>query len=311
MSDKKTSLRMISTSAVILSPPKKRRRIYRFFSHPAIRRDSLRKTMIRSTKFLFFAPLLFLGCYSTAHLKPPPEELAPERVLERAVSNQGLINSSAALISFSFKSPQESFSGDLELFFRKPDNFAFAVKALLGPDLVSGSITGDSLLLFFPRSKEYYKGKSINCTKESNSQTEFDIFCLLRFLVSETKIDPEKAHFISMDKKNYVYEESVETWKRSFWVDKEGTYLTKSVWKPLSSLSTEANENNGFLITYKNFEKFNNTKLPKTAEIKSLDEKVKLKLRFLERNMNISIPDKKFQIKIPEDAKPIYTDKTG
>ncbi|MCJ7457877.1 MAG: DUF4292 domain-containing protein, partial [candidate division Zixibacteria bacterium] len=62
---------------------------------------------------------------------------------------------------------------------------------------------------------------------------------------------------------------------------------------------------------YKNFEKFNQTKIPKAIEIKSLDEKVKLKLRFLERNINISIPDKKFQVKIPEDAKPVEIDKSG
>jgi hypothetical protein len=262
-------------------------------------------------KLFFLLPLLFLGCYPAARLKPPPEELTPERVLEKAVSNQDMINSSASLISFNFKSPQESFSGDLELFFRKPDNFSFAVKALLGPDYVSGSISDDTLLLFFPRSKQYYKGKSINCIKGSNSQTEFNIFCLLKLLVSETKINQGKAHFTGVDKKNYVYEDSIQNWKRSFWVDIEGAYLTKSVWKPVSSTGIEADEGNGFVIWYRNFEKFNGTKLPKAVEIKSLDEKVKLKLKFLERNINVSIPDKKFQIKIPEEAKPIEIDKSN
>jgi len=262
-------------------------------------------------KLFFLLPLLFLGCYPAARLKPPPEELTPERVLEKAVSNQDMINSSASLIRFNFKSPQESFSGDLELFFRKPDNFAFAVKALLGPDYVSGSISYDTLLLFFPRSKEYYKGKSVDCIKEANSQTEFNIFCLLRLLVSETKINQGKAHFTGVDKKNYVYEDSIQNWKRSFWVDIERAYLIKSVWKPVSSAGIEANTDKGFIITYKNFEKFNQTKIAKVVEIKSLDEKVKLKLRFLERNVNISIPDKKFQIKIPEDAKSVEIDKSG
>jgi len=270
---------------------------------------SLRMTKIKLTRLVFYLPLLILGCYPAARLKPPPEELAPERVLERAVSNQELVNSSASLISFNYKSSQESFSGDLELFFRKPDNFAFAVKALLGPDFISGSITDDSLLLFFPRSKQYYKGKSINCIKEANSQTEFDLFCLLKLLISETKINKEKAHFTGMDKESYVYEDSIETWKRSFWVNKEGAFLTKSIWKPISSTGIKTDEDNGFVIVYKNFEKFNQTKLPMAVEIKSLDERVKLKLKFLERNINISIPDKKFQIKIPEDAKPIEIDK--
>ncbi|OGC82504.1 MAG: hypothetical protein A2W07_01845 [candidate division Zixibacteria bacterium RBG_16_43_9] len=272
---------------------------------------SLRMTKVRLTKLLFFIPLLFLGCYPSARLKPPPEELTPERVLERAISNQELVNSSASLISFNFKSSQENFSGDLELFFRKPDNFAFAVKALLGPDFVSGSISADSLLLFFPRSKQYYKGRSINCIKGVESQTEFDLFCLLRLLVSETKINQEKAHFTGMDKENYVYEDSIETWKRSFWVNKEGAFLTKSIWEPIFSTGIKAGESNEFVIEYKNFEKFNQTKLPRAIEIKSLDEKVKLKLKFLERNINISIPNKKFQIKIPEDAKPVEIDKSG
>jgi hypothetical protein len=265
----------------------------------------------RLTKLLFYIPLLFLSCYPVARLKPPPEELTPERVLERTISNQELVNSSASLISFNFKSSQENFSGDLELFFRKPDNFAFAVKALLGPDFVSGSNSADSLLLFFPRSKQYYKGRSINCIKGVDSQTEFDLFCLLRLLVSETKINQEKAHFTGVDKENYVYQDSVETWKRSFWVNKEGAFLTKSIWKPIFSTGIKASESNGFVIEYKNFEKFNQTKFPRTIEIKSLDEKVKLKLKFLERNINVSIPDKKFQIKIPEDAKPVEIDKSG
>ncbi|HVP36348.1 MAG TPA: DUF4292 domain-containing protein [Terriglobales bacterium] len=221
------------------------------------------------------------------------------------ISNQESINSSSSLISFSFKSPQESFSGDLELFFKKPGDFAFAVKALLGPDFVSGSITDDSLLLYFPRSKEYYKGKGLNCTGEANSQTEFNLFCLLKLLISEIKIDRGKAHFIGADKKNFVYEDTIQNWIRAFWVDQEGAFLTKSIWKPMSSMRLEEGKGNGFEITYKNFEKFDQAKLPKSVEIKSLDEKVKLKLRFLERNINISIPDKKFQIKIPEEAKPV------
>lgn len=292
------------------------RRIYlkvkfdRFFCHPAKEQDSLRMTKIKLARLVFYLPLLFLGCYPAASLKPPPEELTPEKVLERAVSNQELVNSSASLISFSYKSPQENFSGDLELFFRKPDNFAFAVKALLGPDFVSGSITDDSLLLFFPRSKQYYKGKSINCIKGTNSQTEFDIFCLLKLLISEMKINKEKAHFAGVDKESYVYEDSIETWKRSFWINKEGAFLTKSIWNPISFTGIKTDEDNGFIIVYKNFEKFSQTKLPKAIEIKSLDEKVKLKLRFLERNVNISIPDKKFQIKIPEDAKSVEIDKS-
>jgi len=315
---------------VILSPLRGRR-IYlkvkfdRFFGRPAKSRTknlfevgqilrSLRfprMTKKRLTKLLFFIPLLFLGCYPAARLKPPPEELTPERVLERVISNQELINSSASLISFSFKSPQESFSGDLELFFRKPDNFAFAVKALLGPDFVSGSISDDSLLLFFPRSKQYYKGKSINCIKGAKSQSEFDLFCLLKLLVFETKINQEKSHFTGVDKENYVYQDSIETWRRNFWVNKEGAFLIKSIWKSISSTGIEINEANGFVIVYKNFEKFSQTKLPRAIEIKSLDEKVKLKLRFLERNVNVSIPDKKFLIKIPEDAKPVEIDKSN
>jgi len=267
-------------------------------------------TKVSLTKLVFFIPLLFLGCYPAARLKPPPEELTPERVLERAVSNQELVNSSASLISFSYKSPQESFSGDLELFFRKPDYFAFAVKALLGPDFVSGSISDDSLLLFFPRSKQYYKGRSINCVAEANSQTEFDLFCLLKLLISETKINKEKAHFTGMDKESYIYVDSIETWKRIFWVNKEGAFLTKSIWEPISSSDIKTDEANGFVIVYKNFERFDQTRLPKAIEIKSVDQKVKLKLRFLERNINISIPDKKFQIKIPEDAKPVKIDKS-
>ena len=304
-------LERYSSLNVILSPAKGGMK--NLFEVELILRSlrSLRMTKVRLTKLLIFIPLLFLGCYPAARLKPPPEELTPERVLEKAVSNQELVNSSTSLISFSFKSPQEGFSGDLELFFRKPDNFAFAVKALLGPDFVSGSITDDSLLLFFPRSKQYYKGKSINCLKEANSQTEFNLFCLLKLLISETKINKEKSHFTSMDKESYVYEDSIETWRRSFWVSKEGAFLTKSIWKPISSSDIKTDEANGFVIGYKNFEKFNQTKLPKAIEIKSLDEKVKLKLRFLERNINISIPDKKFQIKIPEDAKPVEIDKSG
>jgi hypothetical protein len=114
-----------------------------------------------------------------------------------------------------------------------------------------------------------------------------------------------------MDKESYVYVDSIGTWRRSFWVNKEGAFLTKSIWKPISSSDIKTDEANGFLILYKNFEKFNQTKLPKAIEIKSLDEKVRLKLRFLERNINSSIPDRKFQIRIPEDAKPVEIDKAA
>jgi hypothetical protein len=94
-------------------------------------------------------------------------------------------------------------------------------------------------------------------------------------------------------------------WKRKFWLDKKESLLRKSIWERLNSFEIEQEKARGFVIEYKDFGKFSGIKLPQTIEIKSLDGKEKLRLKFLEIQINSSISEKKFQLKIPDDAKPL------
>ncbi len=293
---------------VILTPPSAREEsvsISKILQSSRRKRDSFRMTNIKKLLSCFYLIFLFLNCYPAARLKPPPEEFTPQNVLERFLLNQSQIKTSSSLINFTYKSKQGNFSGDLELFLKKPDSLAFRVKALLGPDYLSGVVYSDTLLLYFPRLKKYYKGITQNCSYDSIYENEINLFCLLKFLAVEIQKKETRAYYVGTDQKNCIYEDSVQIWKRKFWLDKKESLLRKSIWERLNSFETEQEKARGFVIEYKDFGKFSGIKLPQTVEIKSLDGKEKLRLKFLEIQMNSSISEKKFQLKIPDDAKPL------
>lgn len=267
---------------------------------PRITKLELKMLLLFSYLILFF-----FSCYPAARLKPPPEELTPQKVLEKAISNQSQIKTTSSLINFNYKSKQGNFSGDLELFLKKPDSLAFRVKAFLGPDYISGVAYSDTLLLYFPRLKKYYKGITQNCSCDSIYEREINLFCLLKILTVEIQIKEDRAYYSGADQKNYLYEDSIQMWKRKFWLDRKEALLKKSVWERLNILEVAQEKAQGFVIEYKDFRKFNGIKLPQTIEIKSLDGKEKLRLKFLEIQINSSISENKFQLKIPEDAKPL------
>jgi len=305
MYEKDSGFKISISSTVILSPATGGRRISRFFSHPV--GDSFRIINMKliSLLLLFYLILFFFNCYPASRLKPPPEELTPQKVLEKAISNQSQIKTSSSLINFNYKSKQGIFSGDLELFLKKPDSLAFRVNAFLGPDYISGVVYSDTLLFYFPRLKKYYKGITQNCSYDSIYENEISLFCLLKILAVEIRIKEDRAYYTGADQKNYIYEDSIQMWKRKFWLDKKESLLRRSIWERLNSFEIEQEKAQGFVIEYKDFGKFSGIKLPQTIEIKSLDGKEKLRLKFLEIQINSSISEKKFQLKIPDNAKPL------
>ncbi len=309
MYEKDSGFKISTPLTVILTPPlageESATVSRRFFSRPV--GDSFRMTFMKliSLLLLFYLILFFFSCYPAARLKPPPEELTPQKVLEKAISNQSQTKTSSSLINFNYKSKQGSFSGDLELFLKKPDSLAFRVKAFLGPDYISGVVYSDTLLFYFPRLKKYYKGITQNCSYDSIYENEISLFCLLKILAVEIQIKEDRAYYTGADQKNYIYEDSIQMWKRKFCLDKKEALLRKSIWERLNSFEVEQEKAQGFMIEYKDFRKFNGIKLPQTIEIKSLEGKEKLRLKFLEIQINSSISEKKFQLKIPEDAKPL------
>ena len=252
--------------------------------------------------------LIFLNCHPAPQLRIPEGELEPEKVLEKAIFNQNQIKSIASLVSFNLKSSKGSYSGDLELFFIRPDSLAFKIKAFLGPDYVTGVTIGDTFLFYFPRLKEYYKGIDLSCSEEEIFQTEINLFCLLKILTLETQLKKVGTIYKGMDKKNFIFEQRGNSWKKSFFIDKDKAYLRKCMWEEINPSNIE--EATGFMIEYKDLREINGIKIPQEVKINSLNEKEKLRLKFLETKINSTISEKKFQIKIPPEAKPLETNET-
>jgi hypothetical protein len=109
-----------------------------------------------------------------------------------------------------------------------------------------------------------------------------------------------------MDKKNFIFEQRGEVWKKSYWIDKDEACLRKCMWEETEYSNPE--EAKGFVIEYKDFREISGIKIPQEIKINSLDEKEKLRLKFLETKINSSISEKKFQIKMPPEAKPLEMD---
>jgi len=169
-------------------------------------------------------------------------------------------------------------------------------------------IFGDNFLFYFPRLKRYYEGTSLSCSEEEIFKTEINLFCLLKILTLETQLKKVGTIYRGRDRKNFIYEQRGRIWKKSFWVDMNESYLRKCMWEEVDYSNLE--DIRGFVIEYKDYTKISGIKIPQEIKIKSLNEKEKLRLKFLETKINSKISEKKFQIRIPDEAKPLEMDET-
>ena len=258
------------------------------------------------SRFIFSS--LLLTAFLTFNCAPKPkillEERTPQNVLKCAFKNQIEFEAFACIMNLKLKGEKAKFSGTVEFFYNSPDLFSFYPRSFWGTNIFKAKGEDDSLTIYFPNNNEYYTGNFSDFEKSALWGLNIDLKTLLKIITGENDLSKEDVVYAGQDKNNFIYEFEDERWHRQYWIDFKRCRLTQSEW-------TDKERGEVYRIEYKNFVTFQehesdgsyqDVELARIIEVKS-STKESAKIKFIERKFNLPIPEKKFQLKIPPDAK--------
>jgi hypothetical protein len=226
-----------------------------------------------------------------------PEERTPQNVLKCAVRNQVKFETFACLVNLKLKGEKAKLSSTVEFFYKSPELFSFYPQSFWGGDIFKAKGEDDSLTLYFPNENEFYEGDFSEFEKSELWSLKIDLKTFLKLITGENSLSEKDVLYTGQDKNNFIYKLEDERWIKQYWIDFKKCYLTRSLW-------TDKKKGEVYQIENKNFVTFQDVQLPKIIEIKSSAQE-SARIKFIERKFNLPIPEKKFQIKIPSNAKRI------
>jgi hypothetical protein len=254
---------------------------------------------INMSKFIFslvtLTAFLILNCAPKPKILP--EERTPQNVLKCAVRNQLTFETFACIIHLKLKGEKAKFSSTVEFFYKSPDLFSFYPRSFWGTNIFKAKGENDSLTIYFADENEFYRGDFSEFEKSELWGLKINLETLLKIITGEEGLSGKDALYIGQDRNSFIYKSEDENWVKQYWIDFKKCCLIKSLW-------TDKNRGEVYQIENKKFVTFQDVRLPKIIEIKS-GVKESAKIEFIERKFNLPIPEKKFQLNIPPDAKRI------
>jgi outer membrane lipoprotein-sorting protein len=260
------------------------------------------------SKFIFSSLILTTFLIFNCAPKPKilPEERTQQNILKCAVRNQVKFETFACILNLKLKGEKAKFSSTIEFFYKSPDLFSFYPQSFWGTNIFKAKGEGDSLTLYFPHDNEFYKGNFSDFEKSELWNLKIDLKTLLKIITGEDDLSEKDVLYAGQERNKFIYKSEDERWTKEYWIDFKKCRLTRSVW-------TDKKKGEVYEIEYKNFSSYQNVGLANVIEIKStakganhtVHTKESAKIKFIERKFNLLIPEKKFQLEIPPDAKRI------
>ncbi len=249
------------------------------------------------SKFIFssltLAAFLVLNCAPKPKILP--EERTPQNVLRCAVRNQAEFETLACIVNLKLKGEKKKISSTVEFFYQSPDLFSFYPRSFWGSNAFRAKGEGDSLTLYFPNDNQFYAGSFFDFEKSGLWGLGINLETLLKMITGEDGLNEDDMLYKRQDKKNFIYESEDERWIKQYWIDFKKCRLVRSTW-------TDKKWDEVYHIEYKNFMARQGVELARIIEVESNSEE-SAKIKFIERKFDLPIPEKKFQLKIPADAK--------
>jgi outer membrane lipoprotein-sorting protein len=256
----------------------------------------LNKTPLLSTLVLCALPvLLLLGCAPKPRLAP--DERTPEKVLGCALDNQMEYQTLACLMKLKLVGQKEKSSGTMEFFFRSPDAFSFHPRTLFGMGGFRARGEGDSLTIYFPKENEFYRGSLSNFGETALWSWKIPLRMVLETVLGRSGLSDARVSYAGREEGFFLYELQDEDWSRRYWVDPGRCRLTKSRW-------TSKDGGEVFSVKYEDFRREDQKEAPRAVTITS-GSGDSVTLGFLERRWDRPVPEGKFDLQIPSDARQI------
>jgi len=245
------------------------------------------------------AGFLTFGCAPKPKLLP--DDRTPENVLRYEQKNQIEFETFACLMDLKLKGKEAKFSGTVEFFYKHPDTFSFYPRTFFGMGMFKAKGENDSLTIYFPKQNEFYCGSFSDFEKTGLWSWKISLNMLMEMILGRGRLIQEDVRYAGKTADLFLYEFEDENWIKEYWIDPRRCRVTKSRWR-------QKTDGEFYQIEYKNFIMQNHMEIPKVINIKS-QTKNSARIKFLERKFNSSLPPKKFDLKIPPDAKRVTFDK--
>jgi hypothetical protein len=249
------------------------------------------------SKFIFpsltLTAFLILSCAPKPRILP--EERTPQSVLRCAVRNQIEFQTFACIMNLKLKGEKTKFSSTVEFFYQSPDLFSFYPRSFWGANAFRAKGEGDSLTIYFPNDNEFYAGNFSEFQESGLWGLGIRLKTLLKIITGEDSLGEEDMLYQGQDKSNFIYQTEDERWVKQYWIDFKKCRLIKSTW-------ADEKGDEVYQLEYKNFASFEGLELARVIKVECNGNE-SAQIKFVERKFDIPIPEKKFQLKIPPDAK--------
>jgi outer membrane lipoprotein-sorting protein len=242
--------------------------------------------------------LLLFSCAPRKVIKPPPTLRSPEEVLDSLKVKGSNIESYAADMVVGLHSEKLDLSFDMELYYREPSEIAFTFEMLLGIDVARAVLRNDTLRAYSPFRNAYFEQELRGGRFMEFGDIEFDLVSNIDFSVGKFGFRETGTTFLGKDEGLYLYETTDTSWEKRFWVNPATVTVAKSHWR-------HREDPYDLWINYYDFHKVGGGWRPGRITLYSQDKGFRTQIRIRQEKINIEIPDRFFELQIPEDAKRI------
>jgi len=224
-----------------------------------------------------------------------PQNRTPENVLRCTLENRIEFETMACLLDLKLKGKEAKFSGTVEFFYQAPGTFAFYPRTFFGMDVFKASGKDDSLTIYFPKGNQYYNGSFSDLENTKFWNWKIPLKMLLDMILGRDSLTEQNVRYSSSTENLYLYTSEDENWTKEYWIDVLRCRLMRSQFMQKSGGEV-------YQIDFEDYTRYGQMETPKVIKIKSQTQE-SAQIRFQERRLNLPIPEKKFLLQIPPDAK--------
>lgn len=219
----------------------------------------------------------------------------PENVLRCTLENKVEFETLACLLDLKLKGKEAQFSGTIEFFYKAPGTFVFYPRSIFGVNTFKTGGEDDSLTIYFPKENQYYSGSFADLEKTKLWSWKIPLKMLLGIITGREGLMESNAKYTGKSENLFLYKFEDENWIKDYWVDASRCRLKRGQF-------TQKAGGEIFQIEYKNFANHDQVEIPKEVKIESRVNDY-AQIKFLERRFDFSVPENKFKLRIPFDAK--------
>ncbi|KPJ50862.1 MAG: hypothetical protein AMJ41_00680 [candidate division Zixibacteria bacterium DG_27] len=240
--------------------------------------------------------VIFASCAPRRIIKPPPKVKTPGEVVALLATQEAHLHTYAGDIEVDFHSEKMNLSFGMELYYREASELAFTLEMILGIDVAKGVLRNDTVKVFSPFRNSYFEQKLQEGRFVEFGQQRFDLVSTIEFSIGKFGFDRDNPKFVGRQQGFYLYEVADTIWDKQFWVNPATVTVAKCHWRHRDQFYD-------LWISYYDFRKMDDRWRPKIITLLCPAKGFRIRVKLHQEKINVEIPDRFFQLRIPEDAR--------